>query len=241
MSSSTGAVPSQLQLNWASSLDALLADLPDGWLKTQAQELRADADWPPEALPATIRCSGREFGAQWGEYELEAIGPHWAGRSATAPPRASDVARLPLRAPARERAGRGRATSVAAAQRLPCGGRRRGVALATAQWHARKHRGAGSPRRAGTMPTKHSRLPAVVSSYSSSYHLRRRWAAMPATTSPHGASWSKGLSACNGWVSPGTSSRGAIPTTRRRCGPGSRSINTAGPEGRPARPQKIGM
>ena len=83
MSSSTGAVPSQLQLNWASSLDALLADLPDGWLKTQAQELRADADWPPEALPATIRCSGREFGAQWGEYELEAIGPHWAGRSAT--------------------------------------------------------------------------------------------------------------------------------------------------------------
>ncbi len=82
-SNPTGAVPSQLQLHWASSLDALLADLPAGWLKTQAQELRADADWPPEALPATVRCSGREFGAQWGEYVLEAIGPHWAGRSAT--------------------------------------------------------------------------------------------------------------------------------------------------------------
>ena len=83
MSNPAGAAPLQLQLHWASSLDALLADLPDGWLKRQAQELRADADWPPEALPATVRCSGREFGAQWGEYELEAIGPHWAGRSAT--------------------------------------------------------------------------------------------------------------------------------------------------------------
>ena len=82
MSSSAGAAPLQLQLHWASSLDALLADLPDGWLKTQAQELRADADWPPEAMPATVRCSGREFGAQWGKYELEAIGPHWAGRNA---------------------------------------------------------------------------------------------------------------------------------------------------------------
>ena len=36
MSSSPGAAPLQLQLHWASSLDALLADLPDGWLKTQA-------------------------------------------------------------------------------------------------------------------------------------------------------------------------------------------------------------
>ncbi len=36
MSSSTGAAPPQLQLHWASSLDALLADLPAGWLQRQA-------------------------------------------------------------------------------------------------------------------------------------------------------------------------------------------------------------
>ena len=83
MSNSTGTAQSQLQLSWAPSLEDIAASLPDGWLKTQAQELRADADWPPQATPATIRCSGREFGVQWEDYEVEAIGPHWAGRDAT--------------------------------------------------------------------------------------------------------------------------------------------------------------
>ena len=72
----------ELQVKWAANLEELIADLPRGWLKTRAQESCADANWPPEASPATIQCSGQEFAAGWADYQLETIGQHWPGRNA---------------------------------------------------------------------------------------------------------------------------------------------------------------